>query len=91
MREKATESLERLRKMSSKKLRVPASKIDEKSWTKVRLTSLRYNDSIEYLNWLQKNMKARYGRTLSSFWFEDEKDAFSFQLKFGAKSDHENQ
>jgi hypothetical protein len=85
MRQKAEDSLDRLRKMSLKKLRVPASKINEKSWTRVPLASLHYNDAIEYLNWLQKNTKGHYGRTLSSFWFEDEKDAFAFQLKFGSK------
>lgn len=71
--------------MIPKKLHVPASRIDEETWTKVSLASLHYKDAVDYLTWLRNNTKGRYARTLSSFWFENEKDAFAFQIKFGSK------
>jgi len=84
MRQKASESLERLRKMLPEKDKhVPASQIDENTWTKVELEGENgtFEHYIKCLQWLKGRTEARYSRTLTSIWFESEKDAFLFQLR----------
>ena len=93
MREKAAESLKKLKKMlPSKEKHVAANHIDQETWTRVDLptTGVTFSYYIKCLQWLNGRTEARYSRTVSSLWFESEKDAFLFQLKW-AKNDHENQ
>jgi len=70
---------------------VSVNDVDRNTWTEcsVRQTKLvgksidatdRY---IKLVEWANKTVKGRYSRVDSSFWFEDEKDAFKFKLKYG--------
>lgn len=86
MREKATESLNKLRKMLPPKAKhVPANQIDEQTWTRVSLgdMGITFDHYIKCLQWLKGRTEGCYSRTVSSIWFESEKDAFLFQLRWG--------
>lgn len=84
MREKAKESLSRLREMVPSKRHVPASRIDEDTWTCVTDRGLGrgFSNYVTVLHWMEQNTKARYARTIDAFWFEDGKDAFVYSLKW---------
>jgi len=38
---------------------------------------------IKLVSWCNKNVSKKYSRGHGAFWFEDEKDAFKFTLKWG--------
>ena len=94
MREKAKESLSKIRKMNpNAKRHVPAKRIDMDTWTRIPNQGLRseFGIYVDQMVWLSKHADSRYARTVDSFWFESKKDAFLFSLKWAAKANQENQ
>lgn len=93
MREKAAESLSKLRKMVPSKRHVPATRIDETTWTRVPNDGLKqgFGLYVEILGWMEKHTEGRYARTVDAFWFESNKGAFLFNLRWASNSTEENQ
>lgn len=87
MRIKATNSLEKLKAMRSKK-RSYASflDVDTDTWTRVLIDPNMNIGHGQMIEWANNNLKKRYSRRLGAYWFEDEKEAFKFNLKFGTKN-----
>lgn len=87
MRIKATDSLAKLKKMRNKRRKhVPFSEVDETTWTRCEGT-ISIKNYIGMISWANKNCAKMYSRTNRWFWFEDEKDAFKFKLKYGNQND----
>lgn len=91
MREKAAESLSKLRKLVPSKRHVPATRIDEATWTRIPNSGLRqgFGLYVDILRWLEEHADNQYARTVDAFWFESNKDAFLFQLKWAENSKNE--
>jgi hypothetical protein len=92
MRIKARASLDRLKAMKNKKRKfVATSELDRETWiecdvsgTKIGLrNTATANRYIELVAWTNKTAVGRYTRIDGSFWFENEKDAFKFKLRWG--------
>ena len=92
MRIKAKASLDRLKAMKNKNRKfVSMSELDRETWTecdvsgtqvgnRMKATDKRY---IELVAWASRTIVGRYTRIDGSFWFENEKDAFKFRLRWG--------
>lgn len=92
MRIKAKASLDRLKALKNKKRKfVSTSELDRETWTEIdvsathigrrnKATDKRY---IELVVWASRTIAGRYTRIDGSFWFENEKDAFKFKLRWG--------
>ncbi len=92
MRIKAKASLDRLKAMKNKKRKfVATSELDRETWTECDVSGAQVglrnkvtvNRYIELVAWANAAIVGRYTRIDGSFWFEDEKDAFKFKLKWG--------
>lgn len=42
---------------------------------------------VKLVSWCNKNVSKKYSRGQGAFWFEDEKDAFKFTLKWGTNDE----
>ena len=92
MRIKARASLDRLKAMKDKKRKLaPISELDRETWTEcdVSETKIGLRNSatagryIELVKWANETIVGKYTRVDGSFWFENEKDAFKFRLRWG--------
>ena len=90
MRIKAQQSLERLKKMRQKKRKVKTfNEVDMDTWTEVKYRRDFGAKYIQVMDWVNKNTTGFHARSTESFWFEDEKDAFKFKLKWGEVDEQE--
>lgn len=83
MRAKAIKSLERLKVMSTKRRKSTVFKsihVDE--WHRCAAPG-KLTEYIKLVSWCNKNVSKKYSRGEGAFWFEDKKDAFKFQLRWG--------
>ena len=84
MRIKAAASLEKLKKMKTKKRRAKSfSEVDPETWVQVKYSRGFGIGYIKIVDWVNKNTTGFHARADESFWFENEKDAFKFKLKWG--------
>jgi len=87
MRIKASESLKRLKKMKTKKRKSTTFKVEhEINWYGCD-APIHLAEYIKLISWCNKNVSKRYSRAKGTFWFEDEKDAFKFRLRWGKSDD----
>lgn len=87
MRIKASKSLERLKKMKTKNRKsvvFNAKHEDEWHGCAVPIDLQAY---VKIMSWCNQNVTRHYSRGKYMFWFEDEKDAFKFRLRWGSGSD----
>lgn len=83
MRIKAAESLKRLKEMKTKKRKSVIFSAEHILDWHQRTTPDGLQEYIKLVSWCNKNVSKKYSRGQGAFWFEDEKDAFKFTLKFG--------
>ena len=84
MRIKATQSLEKLKKMKTKRRKHKTfSEVDTETWHQVKCKHEFGQGYIKVIDWVNKNTNGFHSRSDESFWFESEKDAFKFRLKWG--------
>ena len=81
MREKAKTSLERLRKMKPKRKYVAISPDIQEQWHKCRIDIPKVNRT-QVINWANKKCIGMYSRDWDCYYFENERDAFAFKLKW---------
>ena len=66
------------------------SEVDPETWTQVKYHRGFGIGYIKIIDWVNKNTNGFHARVDESFWFESEKDAFKFKLRWG-KVDGEEQ
>lgn len=59
------------------------SDVDQETWTQCKCEQHYGPDYIKVINWVNKHTNGYHSRADESFWFESEKDAFKFKLKWG--------
>ena len=84
MREKAKASLERLEKMKPRRQYVTISNDIMTSWHKCKV-DLAALDRLSIMDWANRKCLGQYSRDWDCYYFENEKDAFAFKLKWGSK------
>ena len=91
MRIKAQDSLERLKKMKQKRRRYKTfSDVDPATWTKCKVHHRFGSEYVKIIKWVNEHTNGFHSRSDESFWFENEKDAFKFKLKWGENNGEEN-
>lgn len=65
------------------------SEVDPETWTEIKCKNYFGRDYIKVINWTNRNTISFHARSSESFWFENEKDAFKFKLKWGGEKDDE--
>ena len=84
MRIKASQSLAKLKQMRQKRRRYKTfSEVDTDTWIRCKCDHEFGSEYVKVIDWVNKNTKGFHSRSDESFWFEDEKDAFKFKLKWG--------
>ena len=84
MRIKAQESLKKLKKMKDKRRKYQTfSNVDEDTWIKCTVHGMFGPEYPKIIKWVNENTNGFHSRSQEAFWFEDEKDAFQFKLKWG--------
>lgn len=84
MREKAKTSLEKLKEMQPRRKYITISNDIESSWHKCRV-HLPSTDRVSVIDWANKKCVGQYSRDWDCYYFESERDAFAFKLKWGSK------
>jgi hypothetical protein len=84
MREKAKKSLEKLQKMKPRRQYVPISNDIMTNWHKCRIDLPSINRTA-VIDWANRRCIGQYSRDWDCYFFENEKDAFAFTLKWGSK------
>ena len=87
MRIKAAESLKRLKKMKTKRRKSVMFREEHRGDWHERMIPDDLQEYIKLVSWCNKNVSKKYSRGHGAFWFEDEKDAFKFTLKFGTNDE----
>ncbi len=87
MRIKAADSLKRLKELKTKKRKsVIFNAKHAADWHRCPASD-GLQEYIKLVSWCNSNVSKKYSRGEGAFWFEDEKDAFKFTLKFGTNDD----
>ena len=84
MREKAKSSLDKLRAMKPSRKYVTISNNITQDWHKCQV-DMPSIDRVAVLDWANRKCIGQYSRDWDCYFFENEKDAFAFQLKWGRK------
>lgn len=84
MREKAKNSLDKLKKMKTRRKFVTISNDIMTTWHKCPVDLAKVNRNM-IIDWANRQCKGQYSRDWDCYYFENEKDAFTFQLKWGRK------
>lgn len=87
MRIKAAESLKRLKKMKAKRRKSVMFREEHRGNWHSRTIPDGLQAYIKLVSWCNKNVSKKYSRGEGAFWFEDEKDAFKFTLKWGTSDE----
>ena len=84
MRIKAQQSLDNLKKMKAKRRRYKTfNDVDVNTWTQCKVHQHFGSEYVKIIKWVNNNTTGFHSRSDESFWFENEKDAFKFKLKWG--------
>ena len=91
MRIKAQQSLQRLKEMKAKKRKVLTfSQVNQETWTQCKIDCQMYGpEYIKMVDWVINETDGFHSRSDETFWFEDEKDAFKFILRWGKGNEQE--
>lgn len=84
MREKAKESLDKLKKMKTRRKFVTVSNDIMTNWHKCKIDLATVNRNL-IIDWANRRCIGQYSRDWDCYYFENEKDAFAFTLKWGRK------
>ncbi len=84
MREKAKASLDKLKKMKTRRKYVTISNDIMSTWHKCPIDLAEVNRNL-IINWANRRCIGQYSRDWDCYYFENEKDAFAFTLKWGRK------
>lgn len=82
MREKAQNSLQKLKEMQPRSKYVTISNDITADWHKCPVDLGKVN-RIAIMEWARKKCIGQYSRDWDCYFFENQKDAFAFQLKWG--------
>lgn len=81
MREKAKNSLEKLQDLRPQRNYVTINNNITSAWHKCDVRP--HESRIDLIEWANKKCLGRFSRDWNSYYFENERDAFAFQLKWG--------
>lgn len=84
MRQKAKSSLDKLKKMRTRRQYVPISNDIMTNWHRCKVDLPSINRT-QVMDWANTKCLGQYSRDFDCYYFENEKDAFSFKLKWGSK------
>ena len=59
------------------------SEVDPETWHQVKCKQEFGQNYIKVIKWVNQNTNGFHARSDESFWFDNEKDAFTFRLKWG--------